>query len=206
VCGCASGAGKRRGERFGGAMTRPNPRQVAACGCWLLALALPVAGAQGLREPAGAANAASAASAPNTANTSNAPNVERTNRFNDPFTQVTHAIDGCPAPDGPSITEAEMRAQSHWRAERGTSCFQSGRCRLPNAYLYDKEIIPRVDKAIHADGRFADTSVWAEGQRRWVWLKGCVRTTGQSQALEQLVRGIDDVEAVVNELVVTPAR
>jgi hypothetical protein len=52
-----------------------------------------------------------------------------------------------------------MRAESHWRAERGTSCFQSGRCRLPNSYLYDKEIIPRVKKAIDADGRFSETSV-----------------------------------------------
>src|SRR5229473_3353951 len=78
----------------------------------------------------------------------------------------------CPVPEGPMITEAEMRTQAHVRIERGTRCFLSGRCRLPNSYLYDKEIIPRVAKAILADGRFADTSVWAEGQRRWVWLKG----------------------------------
>ena len=100
------------------------------------------------------------------------------------------------------ITQAEMRSAAHTRAERGTSCYQSGRCRLPNAYLYDKEIIPRVKKAILADGRFAETSVWVEGQRRWVWLKGCVRARSEIAALERLVRNIDDVEAVVNELVV----
>ena len=100
------------------------------------------------------------------------------------------------------ITEAEMRAEAHSRIERGTSCFLAGRCRLPNSYLYDKEIIPRVEKAILANGRFADTSVWAEGQRRWVWLKGCVRSEEQAKALEQLVRGLDDVENVVNLLVV----
>src|SRR4029453_12354880 len=104
--------------------------------------------------------------------------------------------------EGPMITRAEMRAQAHGRAERGTSCFQSGRCRLPNAYLYDKEIIPRVKKAILADGRFAETSIWVEGRRRWGWLKGCFRTRAAGAALERLVRGIDDVEAVVNELVV----
>lgn len=93
-----------------------------------------------------------------------------------------------------------MRAESHWRAERGTSCFQSGRCRLPNAYLYDREIIPRVKKAILADGRFADTSLWIEGQRRWVILKGCVAHAAQIPALEQLVRNIDDVEAVISQL------
>jgi len=127
---------------------------------------------------------------------------ERKNYFNDPFLQVTSGIADCPAPEGPAITEAQMRTEAHARAERGTRCYESGRCRLPNSYLYDNEIIRRVKKAIVADGRFADTSVWAEGQRRWVWLKGCVRTEAQRQALERLVRELDDVEAVINQLVV----
>ena len=127
---------------------------------------------------------------------------ERANYFDDPFLQVTSAIADCPPQKGPMITEAEMRAQAHSRAERGTSCFQSGRCRLPNAYLYDKEIIPRVQKAILATDRFSDTSIWVEGRRRWVWLTGCVRARADIDALVRLVRGIDDVEAVVNELVV----
>jgi hypothetical protein len=127
---------------------------------------------------------------------------ERANYFGDPFLQVTHAIADCPPQPEPTITQAEMRAQAHARAERGTSCYQSGRCRLPNAYLYDKEIIPRVEKAILADRRFAQTSIWVEGRRRWVWLKGCVRSRAEAGALERLVRNIDDVESVVNELVV----
>jgi osmotically-inducible protein OsmY len=57
-------------------------------------------------------------------------------------------------------------------------------------------------KAILATGRFSDTSIWIEGRRRWVWLKGCVRARADIDALVRLVRGIDDVEAVVNELVV----
>jgi osmotically-inducible protein OsmY len=129
---------------------------------------------------------------------------ERANFFNDPFIQATDGIASCPVPEGPVITEAQMRSQSHSRAERGTSCYQSGRCRLPNSYLYDKEIIPRVKKAIDADGGFVDTSVWAEGQRRWVWLKGCVRTQAQADALERLIRSIDDVEGVINQLTVQP--
>ena len=83
------------------------------------------------------------------------------------------------------ITPAEMRAEAHARTERGTRCFESGRCRLPNSYLYDKEIIPRVAKAITADGRFAGTSVWAEGQRRWVTLEGLrahARRSGRAAA------------------------
>ncbi len=129
---------------------------------------------------------------------------ERGNFFNDPFLQATNGIADCPVPPGPAITRAEMEAQAHSRIERGTSCFQSGRCRLPNSYLYDQEIIPRVKKAILADGRFADTSVWVEGQRRWVWLKGCVRQPQQAKALEELVRSLDDVEAVIDQLTIRP--
>ena len=95
-----------------------------------------------------------------------------------------------------------MQQEAHWRAERGTSCYRSGRCRLPNAYLYDKEIAPRVVKAIAAAGTFDDTSVWVEGQRRWVWLKGCVSTPEQAAELERIVRLIDDVEAVIPQLIV----
>jgi len=129
---------------------------------------------------------------------------DKANFFNDPFIQATNGIASCPVPEGPVITEAQMRAQSHSRVERGTSCYQAGRCRLPNSYLYDKEIIPRVKKAIDADGGFVDTSVWAEGQRRWVWLKGCVRTQAQADNLERLIRSIDDVEGVINQLSVQP--
>jgi BON domain len=125
---------------------------------------------------------------------------ERRNYFGDPFMQVTSAIASCPKQTGPMITQAEMQAESHSRSERGISCYLAGRCRLPNAYMYDREIIPRVNKAILGDGRYAATSVYIEGQRRWVWLKGCVRTREQSRSLEQLVRHIDDVEAVINQL------
>ena len=127
---------------------------------------------------------------------------ERVNYFNDPFVKVTNGLAGCTQPEAPSLTPDEVRVQSHLRSERGTQCYLSGRCRLPNSYLYDHEIISRVKKAIDADGRFTDTSVWAEGQRRWVTLKGCVRAKSESEALVQLVRSIDDVEKVVNELVV----
>lgn len=133
----------------------------------------------------------------------------RRNVFDDPFLQLTSAIPPsvCPTPPGPLLTEAEAKAQAHGRIERGTSCFQSGRCRLPNSYLYDKEIIPRVRQAVAADGRFdATTSVWALGQRRWVWLQGCVRTVDEAAALEALVRQIDDVEAVINELQILPGQ
>jgi len=129
-----------------------------------------------------------------------AQDEERANFLEIPFLQITDGIKTCARQQEPRMTRAEAAAQSHSRAERGTSCYQSGRCRLPNAYLYDKEIIPRVKQAILVDGRFARTSIWVEGQRRWVWLRGCVASKAEAQSVEDLVKSIDDVEAVVNEL------
>jgi hypothetical protein len=126
----------------------------------------------------------------------------RTNAFDDPFVQATRAIAACPPAEPPLLTAAEARAQSHLRAEKGTTCHYHGRCRLPNAYLYDKEIVPRVARFIQLDDRFAETTVWLLGQRRWVYLKGCVASAEQARALEAEVRLIDDVEAVINELMV----
>jgi hypothetical protein len=126
----------------------------------------------------------------------------RRNPFDDPFAAVTTGIAACPRAEGPLLSEEQIRNEAHDRAQRGTSCWLAGRCRLHNAYLYDKEIVPRVLKAVAADGRYGDTTVWALGQRRWVWLKGCVAKPEQREALERLVRQIDDVEGVVNELMV----
>ena len=129
----------------------------------------------------------------------------RRNPFDDPFVVVTSGLAGCPRAAPPLFSEEQIRNEAHDRAQRGTSCWLAGRCRLHNAYLYDKEIAPRVVKAVQADGRYADTSVWALGQRRWVWLKGCVSKPEQREGLERLVRLIDDVEGVVNELMVGSA-
>ena len=123
----------------------------------------------------------------------------------DPFTQVTASIPDCATPSPTLYTEAEVRAQSHYRVERGNSCYQSGRCRLPNSYAYDADIIARVKKFIRQDERFADTSIWIEGQRRWVTLMGCVRSDQQKAALESMVRTVDDVENVVTSLTVVGA-
>ena len=125
---------------------------------------------------------------------------ERRNAFDDPFLQVTSALPGCPVPRPPGYTEEEVRKAEHVRAQHGTSCYYSGRCRLPNSYLYDKEIIPRVKQFILRDGRFDDTSVWVLGERRLVTLMGCVRTPAQAEAMEKAVQQVDDVMGVVNLL------
>lgn len=125
---------------------------------------------------------------------------ERRNWFDDPFLQVTSALPGCPAPAPPGMTEEEMRAEAHVRAQHGTSCYRSGRCRLPNSYLYDKELIPRVAQYLRMDGRFDDTSVWVLGERRLVTLMGCVRTPEQAEQMEKAVLRVDDVMGVANFL------
>jgi hypothetical protein len=127
---------------------------------------------------------------------------ERRNAFGDPFLQVTSALPGCPAPRPPGFTEEEVRKEAHVRAQHGTSCYRVGRCRLPNSYLYDKEIIPRVQQYIRMDGRFDDTSVWVLGERRIVTLMGCVKTKEQAEQMEKSVQLVDDVMGVVNFLMV----
>jgi len=128
---------------------------------------------------------------------------QRSNVFGDPFVALTHGLADCPVPAGPLLTREEAIAAAHGRSQRGVSCYLDGRCRLANSYLYDQEIMPRIVIAVRAAGRFdADTSVWAIGQRRWVWLQGCVSSADQARELEALVRRIDDVEGVVVELMV----
>jgi hypothetical protein len=128
---------------------------------------------------------------------------ERANRFGDPFVGITSALPRCPVPDAPGVTAQEAAEQAHDRAQRGVSCWLAGRCRLPNAYLYDAEIIPRVRLALQADGRFgATTSLWATGRRRVVWLQGCVTTAEEAAEVERIVRALDDVEGVVNQLMI----
>ena len=123
---------------------------------------------------------------------------EGSQSLGDPFVQVTSDIESCPVPSPSLYTQEEARAQSHYRIERGTSCYQSGRCRLPNSYAYDPDIIDRVQKFIRQDSRFTNTSVWIEGQRRWVKLMGCVNSDAQRAELESAVRLIDDVENVIS--------
>lgn len=125
---------------------------------------------------------------------------KRTNAFNDPFLQITAAIPGCPVPEGPLYTEAEVRELAHTRSQHGGSCHRVGRCRLPNSYLYDAEIIPRVQRYVREEGRFDDTSVWVLGERRLVTLMGCVQSAEQARALEKAVELVDDVMGVINLL------
>ncbi len=100
------------------------------------------------------------------------------------------------------MSQAEVAALAHVRSHHGTSCYRSGRCRLPNSYLYDKEIVPRAAQYLRLDGRFDDTSVWILGERRLITLMGCVQSKEQAEAMEKAVLLVDDVMGVVNYLMV----
>jgi hypothetical protein len=156
-----------------------------------------------VRDPAGHAAAALLLGA--FALASSAPAVaqdERRNYFDDPFVQVTAGLADCPVPQGPLLTAQEARAQAHGRVDRGTTCYRSGRCRLPNAYLYDKDLVARVRLHLSGDERFTASSVWIVGQRRWIFLEGCVATQEAADAMERAAREVDDVEAVIPELMI----
>jgi osmotically-inducible protein OsmY len=136
-----------------------------------------------------------------------AANELKLNESGDPVLQITQALRTCAVATLPQkkLSEGEARSIAHQRAERGTTCYNTGRCRLQNSHLYDREIIPRVKKALTYDDTFANTTIVAEGSRRWVWLRGCVTTQKQKKRADEIVRNIDDVEHVINELVVRHA-
>jgi hypothetical protein len=128
--------------------------------------------------------------------------AQKKNWFGDPFFQVASGLGACPVPEGPLLTQDEARAEEHWRAERGTSCFEAGRCRLPNSYLYDQGLAAPVAAALAAVPGVQAASVWVTIQRRWVFLQGCVTTPAQITKLQQAAQAVPEVEAVVPMLLV----
>lgn len=96
------------------------------------------------------------------------------------------------------MTKEELAKEAHVRSQHGGSCYRAGRCRLPNSYLYDKELVPRVALYIQQDGRFADTSLWILGERRLITVMGCVQSREQGEALERAIQLVDDVMGVID--------
>ena len=95
-----------------------------------------------------------------------------------------------------------MRTEAHARAERGFRCFNRAAAACRTRTCTTRRSSRASGRRSSPTAASPETSVWVEGQRRWVTLKGCVRTRAEADALERLVRGIDDVEAVIDELVV----
>lgn len=128
------------------------------------------------------------------------------NHYNDPFVQVTNARKSCPTPRGPLMTEREAKADAHQRIERGTTCFNAGKCTQANAYFYDAEIAKRLDAAARAaiarDITLARSSVWFTVQRRFVFVQGCVSQRGHIARWEAIAKQAPDVDYVSVDLLV----
>lgn len=118
----------------------------------------------------------------------------------DPFMQLSADVAGCPEPRGPRSTEAEWRAEAHWRIETGTSCWLAGQCADSNAYRYDAALARDAFARLQRSSALAGSSVWAYVQRRILFLQGCVGDAAQVRALEDAARGTPELVMVVPAL------
>lgn len=129
---------------------------------------------------------------------------ELKNWFGDPYFQVRAGMAACPAPRGPFTTADEMRRSAHARAERGTRCWQEGRCTKPNSYLYDAGIAGNVRQRFADSRQLRASSLWVTIQRRIVWVEGCADANAPKR-IEQLLRGVPDVEQLIVNVSRDPA-
>jgi hypothetical protein len=127
------------------------------------------------------------------------------NPFDDPFLVATEGGPACPAPLGPAYTDAQIREQSHHRAERGTSCWLAGRCAEPNAYRNDPVVAQAVVRALRSQPALADTRIWVTVQRAFVTLEGCVGSVAQARLAEETARRLEGVQLVLPTLTVGSA-
>lgn len=131
---------------------------------------------------------------------------DRRNWFETPFDQAVAGAPRCPPPEGPLITQAEMRVQAHGRIERGTSCWLAKKCEDSNVYRRDPEIQQRVLQSLRHDPVFAASSVWVTTERRYVTLQGCVGSAREKSRLLARVWVVDGVEQVFDQLIVGTAK
>ncbi len=132
--------------------------------------------------------------------------AELKNWFDDPYFAMSEAIPHCPIPRGPLLTKVEMEHEAHVRVERGTRCYQEGKCRKPNSYQYDAEIAGHVRTALTKSPALKGTSVWVTVQRRWIFIQGCVDAKSKKAAFEKIARAIPDVENVFVDVTTDPAK
>jgi len=119
---------------------------------------------------------------------------ELRNWFDDPWFQVRDGYPGCPQPRGPFTTREEMLRATHHRSERGTRCWLEKRCAKSSAYMYDRGIAAAIRERFDATPRFRDASLWVTVQGRYAWIEGCVRSERERREIEELARGVPDVD------------
>lgn len=122
---------------------------------------------------------------------------ELRNWFDDPFFQATRAVPGCPQPAGPFVTRAQMLAQSHHRAEKGTTCWLAGQCERPNVHDYDAAIAAGLRAKLAASGAFADSTLWFTVQGRVVYIEGCIAGPQAEHELQAFGQAVEHVTQVI---------
>lgn len=126
------------------------------------------------------------------------------NWFGDPFFKISSAVADCPEPAGPRVTEAERQAQSHRRAEKGTTCWLAKECERPNAYAYDRDIAESIQAAVRERLPFPNTSLWVTVQGRVIYVEGCVSHAAQAAEIEAFIRTLPHVQRAVAIVTASP--
>jgi hypothetical protein len=119
------------------------------------------------------------------------------NWFNDPFLQISADVPMCPLPAGPFVDEAGRRAQTHRRAEKGTTCWLAKECERPNAYAYDKDIAAAFQDAARGNNPFPGTSLWVTVQGRVLYIEGCAQGDSKVAQIEAFARALPHVQQAI---------
>jgi hypothetical protein len=119
------------------------------------------------------------------------------NWFNDPFLQITADVPMCPLPAGPFVDEASRRAQTHRRAEKGTTCWLAKECDRPNAYAYDQDIAAALQNAVRGRNPFPGTSLWVTVQGRVLYIEGCAVDDSMVAQVESFARALPHVQQAI---------
>ncbi|RKP56057.1 hypothetical protein [Pararobbsia silviterrae] len=134
----------------------------------------------------------------------------RRNHGDDPFFSISNGIARCPVPLGPLQTDEEWLANAHNRIEHGNNCWSEGRCRLANAYAYDKEIAETVGRRLrHVDTLGLNwrqrTTLWLVIQSRVIFVQGCVAPDFDIHRFVFVLGQTADVDRVIDDTMTDPA-
>ena len=133
----------------------------------------------------------------------------RSNHGDDPFFPISAAIANCPVPLGPLETDQEWVDNAHNRIEHGNNCWAEGRCRLINAYYYDKDIAEAVQRRLRYINTLdlqwpTRTSLWLMIQSRVIYVQGCVSADFDKAKFLGVLAQTADVERVIDNTTTHP--
>lgn len=130
---------------------------------------------------------------------------EKQNWFHDPFFQISNAVTDCPMPAGPFVTVAQRTAEAHHRAERGTTCWLTGKCDRPSSYDYDQDIADAFRKALATDNPFSRSTLWVTVQGRSVFIEGCADDRTLAARVEAFTMALPYVQIAVAKIRFNPS-